>query len=116
MDTTETAPGKIIIAPEVLITIAKLATLSVPGVAGMAAVPGGMDRYLKRGYADGVRITVADQTITADLHIVAKGGADMRAVSLAVQTEVSRAFNETLGMDCRSISVHVEDVAFGEEA
>jgi uncharacterized alkaline shock family protein YloU len=115
METTEIAPGKVIIAPEVLITIAKLATLSVPGVASMAPVPGGMDRYLKRGYADGVRIVVTDHTITADLYIVAKGGANLHAVSAAVQQEVSLAFNEMIGMDARGISVHVEDVAFGEE-
>lgn len=114
MEPTEAAPGKVIIAPEVLITIAKLATLSVPGVARMAAVPGGMDRYFRRGYADGVRIVVADHTIEADLYIVVEGGVDMRAVSAAVRLEVARALNEMVGMDSRKINVHVEDVAFSE--
>jgi uncharacterized alkaline shock family protein YloU len=114
MDTTEIAPGKVIIAPEVLITIAKLSTLAVPGVARMAAVPGGMDRYFKRGYADGVRIQVVNHTINADLHIVVKGEANMHTVSAAVKQEVARALNEMVGMEARAVNVHVEDVAFNE--
>jgi uncharacterized alkaline shock family protein YloU len=114
MDTIESTPGKVIIAPEVLITIAKLSTLAVPGVARMAAVPGGMDRYLKRGYADGVRIQVSNHTITADLHIVVKGDANLHTVSATVQQEVARALQEMVGMDSKTVNVHVEDVEFSE--
>ena|SRR5260221_7834313 len=116
MDTSESTPGKVIIAPEVLITIAKLSTLSVPGVAGMAAVPGGIDRYVRRGYADGVRILVKENTIEADLYIVIQGHVNAHAVSAAVQQEVARALNDMVGMDAGRINVHVADVAFKEEA
>jgi uncharacterized alkaline shock family protein YloU len=112
MDTTQDAPGKVIIAPEVLITIARLSTLAVNGVARMAAVPGGMDRYFRRGYADGVRILVADHMITADLHIVVNGDANLHAVSQNVRAEVTRAMGEMVGMDVKTVNVHVEDVAF----
>jgi uncharacterized alkaline shock family protein YloU len=115
METTD-APGKVIIAPEVLITIAKLSTLSVPGVARMAAVPGGIDRYLKRGYADGVRIQVVGHALFADLHIVVTGDANVHNVSQAVQEEVTRAFAEMVSMDARTVNVHVEDVTFDEES
>ncbi|MBM4424404.1 MAG: Asp23/Gls24 family envelope stress response protein [Chloroflexi bacterium] len=108
------APGKIVIAPEVLITIAKLSTLSVPGVARMAAVPGGIDRYIKRGYADGVRIQVIEHSIRADLHIVVKGDVNVHAVSRAVQDEVSRAMAEMVGMEAKVVNVHVEDIIFTE--
>lgn len=114
MDTLDTTPGKVIIAPEVLITIAKLSTLAVPGVARMAAVPGGMDRYFKRGYADGVRILVTHHTLTADLHIVVKGDANLHTVSTAVQQGVARALNEMVGMEAKTVNVHVEDVDFNE--
>lgn len=111
MDTVD-APGKVIIAPEVLITIAKLATLSVAGVSRMAAVPGGMDRYFKRGYADGVRISVTNHTISADLHIVVQGDANLHNVSQSVRAEVTRAMGEMVGMEVKTVNVHVEDVAF----
>jgi len=109
------APGKVVIAPEVLITIAKLSTLSVPGVVRMAPVPGGMDRYFKRGYADGVRIHVQNHSIHADLYIVVRGDSNVHAVSTAVQQEVARAMVEMVSMEARTVSVHVEDVAFAEE-
>ena len=112
---TPDAPGKVIIAPEVLITIAKLSTLSVPGVARMAAVPGGMDRYFKRGYADGVRIQVVNHSILADLYIVVRGDANVHTVSAAVQQEVARALADMVGMEAKTVNVHVEDVAFTEE-
>ena len=62
----------------------------MPGVAGMAAIPGGIDRYVRRGYADGVRIVVKDQTIEADLYIVIQGNVNAHTVSAGVQQEVAR--------------------------
>lgn len=115
MEDVETPPGKVVIAPEVLITIAKLSTLAVPGVASMAPIPGGIDRYVRRGYADGVRIMVKDQSIAADLYIVIQGGVNAHTVSAGVQQEVARALNEMVGMDAGQINVHVADVAFKEE-
>lgn len=109
------AAGKIVIAPEALITIAKLSALSVPGVSRMAAAPGGFDRYVKRGAADGVRIFVHDHAISADLHIVVKGGMNVRAVSEAVRAEVSRAIVDMVGMEAKTVNVHIEDVDFLEE-
>jgi uncharacterized alkaline shock family protein YloU len=112
---TPDAPGKVVIAPEVLITIVKLSTLSVPGVVRMAPVPGGMDRYFKRGYADGVRIQVQNPTLLADLYIVVLGDVNVHAVSAAVQAEVARALAEMVSMEAQRVNVHVEDVAFADE-
>ena len=112
MEEIVNAPGKVIIAPEVLITIAKLSTLSVSGVVRMAAVSGGIDRYLKRGYADGVRIQVLNHTLLADLYIVVRGDSNMHTVSSEVKEEVTRAFAEMVGMQAKTVNVHVEDVMF----
>lgn len=81
----------------------------------MAPVPGGMDRYFKRGYADGVRIQVQNHVIQADLYIVVGGDANVHTVSAAVQEEVSRALAEMVGMEAETVNVHVEDVAFVDE-
>ena len=103
------------IAPEVLITIAKLSTLSVPGVAHMAPIPGGMDRYFKRGAADGVRIEMlGDHSLSADLYIVIRGDANVRVVSEHVQAEVARAMVEMVGMDAQTVNVHIEEIEYGE--
>lgn len=115
MENPETSHvGKIVIAPGVLITIAKLSALSVPGVARMAAVPGGVDKYFKRGVADGVQIHVRDHQLSAELYVVVTGGVDVHAVSEAIQTEVAHAMVDMVGMEVEAVNVHIEDVAYGE--
>ncbi len=116
MGYSETANiGKIVIAPEVLITIAKFSTLAVPGVARMAPIPGGMDRYFKRGASDGVRIEmIDDHSLYADLYLVIHGDANVRVVSEQVQAEVARAMVEMVGMDAQTVNVHIEEIEYGE--
>jgi uncharacterized alkaline shock family protein YloU len=104
--------GKTTIAPEVLLTIAKLSALGVPGVARMGAVPGGVNRLFQRGASDGVRIELKDHAVRADLYLIIQHTANVREVSQAVQAEVARAIQEMVGMEVLSVNVHVEDVAF----
>jgi uncharacterized alkaline shock family protein YloU len=107
--------GKTTIAPDVLLTIARLSTLGVPGVARMEPVPGGVDRLFKRGVHDGVRIAVKDHALTVDLYLVLEHDRSVREVSRAVQTAVARAIQEMVGMDVLAVNVHVEDVAYPEQ-
>lgn len=104
-------PGKITIAPEALLTIAKLSALSVPGVAGTSPIPGGVNRWLKRGEAEGVRIEVQDAVVSVDLYLVINPETNLREVSRAVQAEVSRAIHEMVGMEVRCVNIYIEDVA-----
>jgi uncharacterized alkaline shock family protein YloU len=106
--------GKTTIAPDALITIARLATLAVPGVAGMSGIPGGVNRWLKRGAADGVQIEVADNVVTADVHIVVKADQNVREVGRCVQTEVARALEEMVGLDVSAVNVTIDDVQYAE--
>jgi uncharacterized alkaline shock family protein YloU len=108
--------GKITIAPEVLLTIAKLSALGVPGVMRMSAVPGGVNRLFRRGVGDGVRIEVApdDHAVTIDLYLVASATASVQEVSRSVQAEVARAIHDMVGMEVQAVNVHVEDVAYAE--
>ena len=117
MEYSETANiGKIVIAPEVLITIAKLSTLSVPGVARMAPVSGGMDRYFKRGASDGVRIEMlGEHSLRADIYVVIRGDANVSVVSEHVQAEVARATIEMVGMDAHTVNVHIEEIEYSEQ-
>lgn len=110
----DTAPrrGKTTIAPDVLLTIAKLSALSVPGVARTSGVPGGVNRLFQRGTGDGVRIEVKDHAVHVDLYVVVQHEANVREVSRAVQAEVARAIQEMVGMDVLGVNVHIEDVAF----
>jgi uncharacterized alkaline shock family protein YloU len=108
--------GKTTIAPEVLLTIARLSALGVPGVTHMSPVPGGVNRLFRRGVGDGVRIDIAplDQAVTVDLYFVVSATASVQDVSHSVQAEVARAIQDMVGMHVRAVNVHIEDVALAE--
>jgi len=114
--TEELTPGKTTVAPDVLITIAKMSALSVPGVSRMANVSGGVNRLIKRGVHDGVRIEVDDNVVVANLYLILDEDVNIREVSRNVQMQVARAIQEMIGMDIGSIDIHIEDIDFKEEA
>ena len=104
--------GKTTIAPDVLITIARLSALSVPGVSHMAQVTGGVNRLFKRGIHDGVRIEVEDNVIVANLYLVLHKDVNIREVSRNVQSQVARALQEMVGMDVGEVQIHIEDIDY----
>ena len=110
MTTTSSTPGKTTIALEVLVTIARLTTLSVDGVSHMAYGPSEMNRIFKRGASEGVKISVEDNMVYADLYVILKNDYNVRDVSHNVQSKVSRAISEMVGMDVGKINIHVEDI------
>ena len=114
---TENTQGKTTVSPEVLITIASLAALEVPGVSRLAPVSGGVNRLFRRGTSDGVRIEAKDNTVFADLFLILKDGVNIREVSRNVQSNVARSIQEMVGMEIGEINVHIEDIDFeGDEA
>lgn len=104
------APGVTSIAPGVLVRVAQLTALTVEGVAGMAAVPGGVNRLFRKGSGEGVRIEIENNTVSADLHLVMEHGVDVLAVSREVQREVARAMEEMVGMQVERVDVHIEEI------
>jgi uncharacterized alkaline shock family protein YloU len=104
--------GTTTIAPGVLVTIARLTAMGVPGVAGMAAVSGGVNRLFRRGAAEGVRIDVDGQAVTVDLYLVLRHDSQVREVSRKVQADVARAIENMVGMQVRRIDVHIEDMDY----
>ena len=112
---SDSNPGKTTVAPDVLVTIARLSALSVPGVSRMAQVTGGVNRLFKRGTNDGVRIEVEDNIIVASLYLILKEDVNIREVSRNVQQQVARALQEMVGMDVGDIEIHIEDIDYEEQ-
>jgi uncharacterized alkaline shock family protein YloU len=104
------APGKIFVAPGVLITVARLAALSVPGVARMSPVPGGVNDFLRLGTSQGVRIETIGDEVAAELYLVIHPDVNARDVALSVQREVARAITDIIGLEAGHITIHIEDV------
>ena len=112
-----TDSGKTTIAPEVLLTIARLTTLDVPGVSRMSPVPGGVNRLFKRGFGEGVRIDIRDDdTVYADLYIILENDVNIRDVSRLVQHRVARSISDMVGMQVGRVNIHIEDIDYPVES
>jgi len=111
---SDTNPGKTTVAPDVLVTIARMSALSVPGVSRMAQVTGGVNRLFKRGTNDGVRIEVEENVIVASLYLILKKDVNIREVSRNVQQQVARALQEMVGMEVGEVEIHIEDIEYEE--
>jgi uncharacterized alkaline shock family protein YloU len=102
--------GKTTIDPGVLIKIAKLTTMSVPGVSRMAPGLHTVDNLVKKNYSQGVRIEVENNTVYAELYVVLRNDTDLFKTGQTIQRKVSRAITEMVGMDVGQINVHIEDI------
>jgi len=106
-------PGKTTIAPEVLVSIARLTALSVPGVSRLADadVLESVNRFFKREQVnEGVKITVENNTVYADLFVIIEHDMNVREVSRTIQSRVARAITEMVGMEVGRVNIHVEDI------
>ena len=114
MTGSDRPPGKTTVSPDVLISIAKLSALGVPGVSRMAPVSGGVNRLFRKGANEGVRIVVEEDTVFADIYLVLKEDVNIREVSRNVQQKVVRAIQEMVGMDVGHVDIHIEDIDYEE--
>ena len=104
--------GKTTIAPEVLITIARLTTLEVPGVSRMSNIPSGVNRLLNRRYGEGVRLDISNDSVSVDLFLILKNDVNIRDVSRKVQFEVARSISDMVGMQVGRVNIHIEDIDY----
>jgi uncharacterized alkaline shock family protein YloU len=106
------APGTTTFAPGVLLTLARLTALRVPGVVSMAPVPGGVNRLFRRGIGDGVRVEIHDDTVDLELYLVLESDTNVREISRTLQADVAQAIEHTVGMKVGTINIHIKDIAF----
>lgn len=110
MSTTQSSSGITTIAPEVLLSIARLTTLGIQGVNRLSDVPGGFDRLFKRGINEGVRLSVTNNTVYADIYVILEKDMNVREVSHAIQNKVARAISEMVGLEVGRVNIHVDDI------
>lgn len=112
MDNTVRPPGKTTIAQGVLLTIARLTALEVEGVSRMYHLPSGVNRLIRRGQGEGVRIEIKDDCVFIDLYLVLNNDTNIREVSRNIQHDVTRAISEMVGMDVGYVNIHIEDIDY----
>ena len=101
----EESKGTITIATNVLTTIARLTTLSVPGVARL----GNSGQVFQS--PGGLNVRVVEGRVKADIFIVVKSDTNFFEVGQKIQHEVARSIKEIVGMDVDAVNVHIQDVA-----
>lgn len=112
MDEEQYRQGKTTIAPEVLISIARLTSLSISGVCRMAPVPGKLTKLMRKETNDGVQIFVENNTVYADIYVVLNRDTNVREVSHAIQHQVARAIKDMVGMEVGKVNIHIEDIDY----
>ncbi len=104
-------PGLTTVAPDVLLSIARLTALQVPGVYAMAKTPRrGKDEHA----TEGVLATIVGDEVDLELHLVLEKDTNLRQVARDVQDQVHRAISEMVGMQPGGINVHIEDIYYPE--
>ncbi len=117
MADNEPSQGKTTIAPDVLLTIARLTALDVNGVSRLSHVQTGVNHLLKRTQRrEGVMIEITDDVVNIDIYVILKNDVNVREVSHNIQHEVSRAISEMVGMSVGRVNVHIEDIDYPVEA
>ncbi len=104
--------GTVTIAPQVLLTIARLTALSITGVASMSSsFSRNVGRLLRRqSLGEGIRMRVEDDVVYLDLHIVVEPNVNLLELGRDIQQETARAINDMLGMHVGEVNVHIDDV------
>lgn len=113
-DYEKTDMGSIQIAPEVIEVIAGLATIEVPGVAGMSGgFAGGIAELLgRKNLSKGVKVEVGQREAAVDVSIIVEYGNRIPEIAAEIQRNVKRSIEMMTGLTVVEVNVHIHDVHF----
>ncbi|MBE3550839.1 MAG: Alkaline shock protein [Brockia lithotrophica] len=115
----ETPLGKIVIAPEVVATIAGIAAREVEGVTDLSGgfVGDITERFgRRRNLTKGVQVEVGQEEAAVDLSLVVEYGYALPQVAGQVQEAVRRAIETMTGLRVVEVNVHIVDLRFPSPA
>jgi uncharacterized alkaline shock family protein YloU len=103
--------GVVRVARQVLSTIVINTALQIPGVVRIAQASDQWSRLLGREtLRQGVKLTVKNSIVTADLYIVISAGSNIVEIGTSLQEEVASALENMTGMQVREVNVYIQDV------
>lgn len=109
----DTGLGKITIDTDVIATYAGSVAVECFGIVGMASVSmkDGLVKLLKRdSLKHGINVTIADNKITLDFHVIVAYGVSISAVSDNLISNVKYKVEEFTGLTIEKINILVEGV------
>lgn len=104
--------GKTTISPEVVHKITTLTTLSVEGVSRMASPYGMFENILGKDDYKGAKVNIKDGKVFVEIFVILISNMNVRDISREIQTRVSRAITEMVGMVVGGVNVHIMDIDF----
>jgi len=111
-NTIEKDVGKTTVSPDVLHKIARLTTLSVKGVSRMASIRGSLEKLLGKDEFKGVDVNIRDGMVFVEIYVVLMSELNVRDISRQIQSRVSRAISEMIGMQVGGVTIHIMDIDF----
>ena len=105
--------GSIVIDPNVIATYAGSVAVECFGIVGMAAVSmkDGLVKLLKKdSLKHGINVTIADNRITLEFHVIVAYGVSISAVSDNLISNVKYKVEEFTGLTIEKINILVEGV------
>ena len=109
----DTGLGKITIDTDVIATYAGSVAVECFGIVGMAAVSmkDGLVKLLKKeSLKHGINVTIADNKITLEFHVIVAYGVSISAVSDNLISNVKYKVEEFTGLTIEKINILVEGV------
>ena len=109
--------GNVMFSPDVVATIAGIATLKVNGVAGMSGgITDGIVQILGiKNFKKGVKAEINGNDVTVSMSIVMRYDANMQNVCMKIQSDVKEAIETMTGLGVAGVNVIVQGVNFDEE-
>ena len=107
--------GRIEVAPEVLIAIARQVVLDVEGISQMAPIPSEVANLFRRATRhDGIVLSFEDNSLAFDVYVLMDPDVNVVQSSRAAQIAVREAMDKMVGIPVRAVNIHVEDVTFDQ--
>lgn len=103
------------IAPEVVATIAGVATAEINGVAGMCGTfAGGIAEILgaKKNVTKGIKVEIKETSTVIDLYIMVDYGVRIPELAWEVQENVKNNVETMTGLTVEKVNIHIDAVSF----
>ncbi|MGQ9813538.1 MAG: Asp23/Gls24 family envelope stress response protein [Candidatus Roseilinea sp.] len=105
--------GKVTIAPEVVLQVARITTLATPGVLGLveetsrhSVSAGSPLKHTLRG----IVASIEDGAARIRVHIIAASNVPLTQLARQLQVNIANAIAEIAGIETAAVDVTVEDV------
>ena len=103
------------ISPDVVATIAGVATTEIDGVAGMCSTfAGGLAEKLgaKKNPTKGIKVEIKESNVVIDLYIIVEFGIRIPELAWEIQESVKNNVETMTGLTVEKVNVHIDGISF----